>query len=96
MSGWPAEQKRRLRPRRARLTFDIVWSSEVLAAGHGGRSVHVAVEELAAARADAVEDRRVPDALPQEILTDAAENIVSPTRAFFWLVQWWHCSCHKT
>ena len=47
----------------------------MLVAGYGGRSVHVTVEELAAARADAVEDRRVPDALPLEIPVDAPEKL---------------------
>ena len=47
----------------------------MLVAGCGGRFFYVAVEELAAARADAVEDRRVPDALPLEIPADATENV---------------------
>ena len=58
------------------MTFDIARSSEIIVAGRGGRCVHVAVQELAAARADAVEDRRVPDALPLEIQADATENFL--------------------
>ena len=46
----------------------------MLVGGCGGRSAHVAAEELAAARADAVEDRRVPNALHLEIPADAYEN----------------------
>ena len=45
-------------------------------AGCGGRSVYVAVEQLAAARADAVQDWRVTDALPLETPADATENLV--------------------
>ena len=48
----------------------------MLVAGCGGRSVYLAVEELAAPRADAVEDRRVPDALPLEIPTDTINNFL--------------------
>ena len=51
-------------------------STDVFIAGRGGRSVDVAVEELTAASAHAVEDRRVTDSLPLEIPAGASENFL--------------------
>ena len=48
----------------------------MLVASRGGRSVDVAVEELTAASAHAVEDRRVTDSLPLEIPPDASDNFL--------------------
>ena len=45
-------------------------------AGRGGRSVDVAVEELTAASAHAVEDRRVTDSLPLKVPADTSENFL--------------------
>ena len=75
VSGWPAEKKRRLRPRRARLPFDIPKCGKVLVAGCGGRSVRVAVEQLPAARANAVEDRLISDTLFLKIPATASEHL---------------------
>ena len=48
----------------------------MLVAGRGGRSVDVAVQELTAASAHAVEDKRVTDSLPLDIPADASENFL--------------------
>ena len=64
------------------MTFDIERSTDMLVAGRGGRSVDVAVEELTAASAHAVEDRRVTDSLPPEIPADASENFLFANPCF--------------
>ena len=53
-------------------------------AGRGGRSVDVAVEELTAASAHAVEDRRVTDSLPLDMTADAFENFLFANPCFLW------------
>ena len=57
-------------------TFYVHRSTGEFVAGLGGRSVDVAVEELTAASAHAVEDRRVTDSLHLEMPADASENFL--------------------
>ena len=75
MLGLPAQQERMLRPRVTGLTTQVARSAQMFVAGRRGRSVHVAVHQLPAARANAVEDGRIPDTLPWKIPANASEHL---------------------
>ena len=65
----------------------MILNAEMLVASRCGRSVEVAVKELTAASAHAVEDRRVTDSLPLEILADASENFLFANPCFLLIRQ---------
>ena len=62
--------------------MQVARSAQMFVAGRRGRSVHMAVQQLPTACADAIEDRSVAYPLPLEISANASDNFLFANPCF--------------